>query len=100
MEPNGTERKGLCTIDCTPNNLSLNCNSGTEDTAYLQIFTKNCTGRKHGELTANDLFSLRAIFDINYDSNAKFIKFCTIDCTRNNLSYFYSTTNNKWDSSN
>ena len=33
----------LCTIDCTLNNLSLNYDSGTENTAFLQIFAKNST---------------------------------------------------------
>ena len=85
--------------NCPSNNLSFNYDSGTENTAFLQIFTKNSMERKHGELAVNILFSLRAIFDINYDSNVKFTKLCTIDCKRNNLSYFHSssTTNNKWD---
>ena len=42
-------------------------------------------------------FSLRAIFDINYDSNTKM---CTKDFSSNNLSYIYGATNNAWDSSN
>ena len=63
-------------------------------TAFLQIFIKNGT-----EKTANVLFSLRAIFDINYDSNTK-SKMCTKDLSRNNNSYFYSATNNTWDSPN
>ena len=95
---NRKARKGLCAIDCTRNNLSLNYDSGTENTALLQIFTKNSTKRKHGELTANVLLSL--IIHINYDFSVKFTKLCTIDCTRTNLSYFYSTTNKKWNSSN
>ena len=90
----------LIAKNCPSNNLSLNYDSGTENTAFLQIFSKNSTDRKHGELTAFVLFSVRAIFDINWDSIVKFTKLCTIDCTRNNLSYFYSTTDNKWDSSN
>ena len=82
-----------CTVDCTRNNLLLNYDSGTDNTSFLQIFVQNSTEKK----TANVLFSLRAIFDINYDSNTKM---CTKDFPRNNLSYFYSATNNTWDSSN
>ena len=37
------------------------------------------------------------LVDINYDSNTKFT---AIDRTRNNLSYFYSVTNNTWDYAN
>ena len=76
------------------NNLSLYHDSGTENAVFFQIFTKNSKERKHGELAANVIFSLRAISDINYNSKVKFTKLCTIDCMRNNLSYFYSTTNN------
>ena len=51
----------MSTVNCTRNNLLLNYDSGTENTAF---FIKNSTEKK----TANVLFSLRAIFDINYDS--------------------------------
>ena len=54
----GKALKGLFTIDCACNNLSLNCDSDTENTTFLQIFTKNSAERKHGELTANASFLL------------------------------------------
>ena len=36
----------MCTVDCTRNNLLLNYDSGTENTAFLQIFITNGTGKK------------------------------------------------------
>ena len=38
----------MCTIDFTRNNLFLHYDSGTENTAFLHIFIKDSTERKHG----------------------------------------------------
>ena len=87
----------MCTVDCkcTRNNLLLHYDSGLRyrEHGIFADFLSKMARRK----TANVLFSLRAIFDISYNSNTKM---CTKDFTRNNLSYFYSATNNTWDSLN
>ena len=36
----------MCTVDCMRSNLLLNYNSGTDNTAFLQVFIKNSTEKK------------------------------------------------------